>query len=84
MGAPARTPSGAEVDHGFRVGDLVQFHFTSLEAMARNTWEDGKAALWIPQENVDAVWYTPPEEATVDEPIPYALFSGLDQEIPQS
>jgi co-chaperonin GroES (HSP10) len=56
MGPPARTARGAEVVHGFAVGDVVQFHFTHLEELARNTWEDGKPALWIPQENVDAVW----------------------------
>lgn len=55
-GAPARAPGGTEVPHGFGVGDLVQYHFTTLEEAASNVWEDGKVAHWIPQENVDAVW----------------------------
>ena len=56
LGPPARTPTGAEVEHGFAVGDLVQYHFTYLEKLALNAWEDGLPAHWVPQENVDGVW----------------------------
>ena len=56
LGPPARTAGGAEVPHGYRVGNTVQYHFTHLEKMATVTWEDGLPATWIPQENVDGVW----------------------------
>jgi co-chaperonin GroES (HSP10) len=56
VGPPARTPSGAEVPHGFQPGDLVQYHITHLEKMSLNRWDDGEPAHWIPQENVDGVW----------------------------
>ncbi len=57
-GPPARVNgTGAEVPHGFTVGDLVQYHFTSHEGVATNVWPlDGKVAVWLPQENVDGVW----------------------------
>ncbi len=60
MGPPARTPTGAEVEHGFVVGDLVQYHFTHLEEAATNTW-NGEKAVWVPQQNVDGVWEEPCE-----------------------
>lgn len=58
MGPPARVNgTGAEVPHGFAVGDLVQFHFVHLEKGARNPWPpDGEMAVWVPQEAVDGVW----------------------------
>lgn len=58
MGPAALSSSRAEareVAPGFVVGDVVQYHFTHLEKLATNLWEDGKKAHWIPQENVDAV-----------------------------
>lgn len=57
MGPAALSASRAdarEVEPGFVVGDVVQYHFTHLEELATNFW-DGKRAHWIPQENVDAV-----------------------------
>lgn len=58
LGPPARlNGSGVEVPHGFVVGDLVQYHFTSHQDAATRTWPpDGKPATWVQQENVDGVW----------------------------
>jgi co-chaperonin GroES (HSP10) len=61
LGAPARLtehPSSPEVPHGFRVGDLVQYHFGAMgtqEARTR-TWSDGKPATWMTQAEIDGVW----------------------------
>ena len=57
MGPPARTAGGVEVAPGFSVGDLIQWHFTSNEANATRVWEDGEPAVWVPQVNVDGVWF---------------------------
>lgn len=58
LGPPARVNGhGAEVPHGFEVGDLVQYHFTSNREGATRIWPlDGQPATWIPQQNVDCVY----------------------------
>lgn len=56
LGPPARTSKGVEVPYGFEVGDVVQFHFEHNESLCTNTWEDGKPAVWIPQQDIDGVW----------------------------
>jgi hypothetical protein len=59
LGPPARLtdhPNSPEVFHGFQVGDIVQYHFTSHQEAATREWTDGKPATWIPQMNVDCVW----------------------------
>jgi hypothetical protein len=55
MGAPAQTRKGAEVAHGFAVGDEVLFVWTHHEKTWTRPWTDGELAAWIPQENVLAV-----------------------------
>lgn len=55
MGAPAMTSKGAEVPHGFAVGDEVLFHWVNYEEGFTRPWEDGELACWIPQNAVDAV-----------------------------
>ena len=68
FGPPARTPGGAEVPHGFGVGDLVQYHYEFLEKLATNEW-GGVKAVWIPQQDVDGVWEpTLAEELDLDPP----------------
>jgi hypothetical protein len=59
LGPPARTKAGAEVAHGFTVGDLVQYHFVHNQAAATMPWVDGEPATWVPQECVDGVWEDP-------------------------
>lgn len=46
---------GAEIPHGFAVGDEVIFHWAHLETAWTVEWEDGKLAACVPQECVDAV-----------------------------
>ncbi len=68
LGPPARTPTGAEVPHGFEVGDVVLYRFTFLEKLAENSWQ-GRKAHWIPQQDVTAVWEeTLAEELDLDPP----------------
>jgi len=55
MGPPARTRKEAEVPPGFSIGDEVIFHWTHLEKAWTREWIDGEEAVWIPQQNVDAV-----------------------------
>jgi co-chaperonin GroES (HSP10) len=55
MGEPALTPTGAEVDPGFQVGDSVVFHFSHNEKQWTRPWTDGELAVWCPQWCVDAV-----------------------------
>ncbi len=64
LGPPARTACGAEVPHGFGVGDLVLYRFTFLEKVSLNEW-DGVPAHWIPQQDVTAVWEEDPFEKAV-------------------
>ena len=46
----------AEVQLGFSVGDVVQYHFSGHHQSAHTRcWEDGKDATWVPQRDVDAV-----------------------------
>jgi hypothetical protein len=65
LGPPARLtehPDSPEVPHGFRVGDVVQFHFGAMgtqEARTR-TWTDGHPATWLTQAEIDAVWEPEP------------------------
>ncbi len=54
-GAPALTKGGAEVAHGFDVGDTVLFHWVNHEEGFTRPWEDGELACWVPQVAVDAV-----------------------------
>ena len=56
MGPPAVTRKGHEVPHGFKVGDIVQFHFNHRERDFTRPWTDGEDAVWVPQECVDGVW----------------------------
>lgn len=57
LGPPARTTAGVEVPHGYRVGDLIQYHFDHLEQLLTNPWpEDGLPATWLPQVAIDGVW----------------------------
>ena len=63
LGEPARTPvrwdgtGGAEIPFGFRVGDIVQYHFEHHQDAWTQPWpDDGKPATWLAQSNVDAVW----------------------------
>jgi co-chaperonin GroES (HSP10) len=57
MGPPARTRKGrAEVPHGFRVGDVVQYHFEHHQETWTMPWPlDGKKVTWLAQHNVDGV-----------------------------
>ncbi len=55
MGAPAITKTGAEVPHGFSVGDSVVFHFEHYEKGWTRPWADGERAVWVPQVCVDGV-----------------------------
>ncbi len=55
MGPPALTKKGAEVPHGFAVGDVVFFHFVHHEEGFTRPWEDGELATWCPQACIDAV-----------------------------
>lgn len=55
MGAPALTKKGAEVPHGFAVGDTVIFHWEHNEEQFTRPWTDGKLACWMTQRCVDAV-----------------------------
>lgn len=55
LGAPALTPSGAEVPYEYGVGDTVQFHFTATEKGRIAPWSDGKPALWMAWFEIDAV-----------------------------
>jgi len=55
MGAPMLTPTGAEVEPGFAVGDDVVFHWEHLERGWTRPWTDGELAAWVPQYCVDAV-----------------------------
>jgi co-chaperonin GroES (HSP10) len=55
MGAPMLTPTGAEVPHGFEVGDEVIFHWAHHEKSWTREWVDGEPAAWVPQWAVDAV-----------------------------
>jgi len=56
MGEPARTRKGAEVPHGFNVGDLIVFHWAHLESAWTFEWPDGSRVACIPQECVDGVY----------------------------
>lgn len=58
LGPPARlNGSGPEVPHGFGVGSLVQYHFTSHQDAATRPWPpDGEDATWLPQQNIDLVY----------------------------
>lgn len=65
LGPPATTPrsfdgdawvGGREIAHGFRVGDVVQYHFTHNHDAFTMPWTDGGEATWLPQQNVDGVW----------------------------
>jgi hypothetical protein len=65
MGEPARNPrvfdgekwvGGVEVEYGFEVGAIVQYHFTHHQEAWTMPWPlDGKPATWLPQINIDAV-----------------------------
>lgn len=55
LGAPMRTTKGAEVPHGFEVGDVVLYAFQHHERAWTNTWSDGESAHWIPQWCVSGV-----------------------------
>ena len=66
MGAPALTLTGAEVEPGFSVGDIVYFHWIHNEKAWTREWTDGKPACWVPQEAVDAV----EEPERIEEPDP--------------
>jgi co-chaperonin GroES (HSP10) len=55
MGPPVQTSSGADIAHGFKVGDTVTFHFEATEEGRKAPWEDGLEALWMAQREVDAV-----------------------------
>ena len=44
-----------EIPHGFKVGDVVQFHFEHHQEGWTVMWEDGKKATYLAQHNVDAV-----------------------------
>ena len=64
MGAPALTPKsfdgerwvgGVEIPHGFREGDIVQFHWSHNAEAFTMAWQDGEPASWLPQANIDAV-----------------------------
>ena len=44
-----------EVPHGFRVGDVVQFHFAGTEKGRTAPWTAGEPALWLAQPEIDAV-----------------------------
>ena len=55
-GEPARTKhGGAEVPHGFEVGDEVVYTWVHSEKNNTQTWVDGDECVWIPQEAVQAV-----------------------------
>ena len=55
MGAPALNGT-VEVEPGFKVGDVVQYHFMHHEEAHTREWpEDGTKACWIPQNCIDAV-----------------------------
>ena len=63
MGPPALTPvtwngkGGHPVDHGFKVGDVVQYHFNTHQEAWTMPWPpDGLPATWLPQESIDGVW----------------------------
>ena len=55
MGPPAQTKRGADVPHGFTVGDRVLFHWVHNEANFTLPWIDGQPACWVPQEAIDGV-----------------------------
>jgi co-chaperonin GroES (HSP10) len=55
LGPPVRTPKGgAEIPHGFKVGDVVQFHFEATEKGRMTEW-DGAPAVVLAQREIDAV-----------------------------
>ena len=66
MGAPARTPAGAEVPPDFKVGDEVTFVFAApnsggwgglVESARQGVWgEPPEKIVWACQEEVIAVW----------------------------
>ena len=55
MGPPVLTSKGHEITHGFRVGDVVQFHYESTEKGSRLTWTDGSTCVVRAQREIDAV-----------------------------
>jgi hypothetical protein len=56
MGPPALAHGKHEVPYGFKVGDVVQYHFVHNKEGATHIWpEDGEPATCIPQEAIDAV-----------------------------
>lgn len=52
VGAPARNKGGAEVPHGFKVGDTVVYVWNHNEKNFTHPWEDGGEGAWIAQEEV--------------------------------
>lgn len=54
LGPPVEAFPGVYVDHGFKVGDTVQFHFEGTEKGRIADW-DGEPALWMAQREIDAV-----------------------------
>lgn len=55
LGPPATTRKGAEVPHGFDLGDEVVFHWNRREKDFTRPWIDGEDASWVSQEEIDAV-----------------------------
>lgn len=58
MGPPARLDGGTgpEVPQGFRAGDEILFHFEKHEKARTRPWPpDGEPAVWLMQQEIDAV-----------------------------
>jgi hypothetical protein len=47
--------NGHDVPHLFAVGDVVQYHFEFREAARTRPWVDGEDAVWLQQQEIDAV-----------------------------
>ncbi len=55
LGPPVLTSQGHEIAHGFKVGDVVQFHYEATEAGSRLRWPDGETCVVRAQREIDAV-----------------------------
>lgn len=54
MGEPAQV-NGHDVPWGFKVGDVVQYHWEKLERAWTRPWLDGEPACWMRQDEIDGV-----------------------------
>ena len=60
LGEPFMLPCGAEIPFGFRVGDVVQYHFEGPERGRTTEWADAGVVCVMAQREVDCVWHDVP------------------------